>query len=505
MECSKCRQNNKEYHNYCGNDGEFLDYYAKNVVLKSHTDSHCKECGSKISETQTYCGECGNLIDKIQTKNVESIKASIVKEESKSYFDLEKLNFKNFKTFNFKNLDMRGIALSLALTLILSSILIAVMINVSIPEEILKASSYDESSISKFKLFMMNLVGMHGIGINMSYRVTVMNVANISIISRCIINILIMILIMSISARICCNKDEIKGKTLEHSILYAVIYSIIMVIIGALSGTSMSVEEGIGLTINAKLGSAFINSLFISFTGVYMGISRGENRTEISILFKKSFKTIVVGFIITSVILGIILYTELNKTFSVSEMIKYYFDFSDTYKILFIVSLLSVVGSWLFALSNFASFSILGIISYNIFSLSSEMNIPMVLFVIVPAVLLVFVGRKLKANYRNNYIQIIGMFSGMYSILMVGFAYFSRIIISANLGNLQNYFSDFIYGAISTYSYEYADIVNGYIDKISSTLNSGLTIGPNIFLMMISSFIFSFICVYFGYKSKKID
>ena len=93
----------------------------------------------------------------------------------------------------------------------------------------------------------------------------------------------------------------------------------------------------------------------------------------------------------------------------------------------------------------------------------------------------------------------------MYSILMVGFAYFSRIIISANLGNLQNYFSDFIYGAISTYSYEYADIVNGYIDKISSTLNSGLTIGPNIFLMMISSFIFSFICVYFGYKSKKID
>ncbi|WP_297135387.1 hypothetical protein, partial [Terrisporobacter sp.] len=160
---------------------------------------------------------------------------------------------------------------------------------------------------------------------------------------------------------------------------------------------------------------------------------------------------------------------------------------------------------WLFTISNFVGISIFGITSYNIISLTKDSNSPIILLSIIPIIMLVLIGRKIKSIYGENQIKIIGIYSFTYSISMFILSYFSRIMISLNSGQVQEYLNDFIYEIISGYSYEYADIIMTYLNKIYANLSAGVYMGSSLFLTIIITFVFSFVFVLLGYKTKKID
>lgn len=517
MNCSKCKEDNLSYHNYCSNDGENLNYPNKKLTLQSDLDAHCIECGSRIEKKENYCTRCGRMTSKVCFKNESSVSDAI--SEVGNVFGestLNKVNFnlKNFNLANFTKIDTKGVFLSVALTIILTSIVIAILGSLSIPQNSELAYEmkyyqemgyYQNLSQYKFKSFMTSLAVMNVPSITISLKMALVNIGKMSVAARTVIYPLIIGLFMYISTSVCLNKEKVKGKTLENSIAFALIYSVIMVIVGFIGSYNITMEEGTSLLVNINSVSLFMNSLFIAFIGSYLGISKHQEQSRISSLFKKSFNTILIGLIISTVVLGIIIFTKLNQGYNFSEMMNYYLGDNKFLLMTYLIIFVCIMGGWLFALSNFAGISILGFTSYNIISLSTESGMPIILFSVIPMILFILIGRKLKSIYGDNQIKLVGIFSGMYAMLMGVFAYFTKVTFSINAGELQTYINDFVYGIISQYSYDYAYTVQGYMEQLYNNLNSGVFIGAKGLTLIIASFIFSFIFVYIGYKIKKIE
>ena len=521
MDCNKCENENPSYYNYCKNDGEDLSDYKKKITLKSSVGSNCTECGSSLQGNESYCTTCGNMFSKASRKS-EVASSENIKELgsnlSESALKTAKQSLNGFNASNLRNLDIKGLGFSVGLTILLTGIAIAILSMIFSPENLGLASPdasygmqyYQELMPSKFKLFMYSLAVVNSPNILVSLKMALLNMGEMSIGARFILYPLMTVLFSYISTRVCLDKEKTRGKILEHSIAYSVIYAVVMTIIALIAGYSITSE---GLSIIVKLGivSVFINSFIVSLLGAYLGISKGQSQSFINYSFNKSLKTILIGFATTSVGVGIMLYVMLmnfeeNNGISFSEYSSYHINNSKLVLfILLAVVVLSLLGAWLFVLSNFASISILGITSYNIFSLSSETSFITILFVIIPILLLIMVGRKMKSTYGEENVKLIGIFSFIYTLLMSGFAYFTRFVFSMNLGQFQGYINDFIYNMVGNYSYEYAGTVQKYLDQLYSSVNSGLYVGPSIFSVIIASFIFSFVFVYIGCKTKKVQ
>lgn len=507
MICSKCRQSNSSYNNYCSNDGENLDNMPKKSTLQKSQNKYCLECGCEVKENINYCMNCGEMIEVVSQKS-ESFASSKINDFGTRFDSPKGFEFKlpKINLSNFSNVDKKGIVQSTILTLILSSIVIAI-INTLLYQDSVIANQMQlgDTGISKFKLFMSSLAAMNVPNVKMVLKASFVSIFNISFVARTIIYPLIVGLFMYISSYIALKKENLEGKVLENSISCALLYSIIMVIVGFMGNYNLNIEEGAYMIISMNSFTLFINSFIISFIGTYLGMSRGQNDSIVVRFFKKSLLNILIGIGIIAIIVGVLVAVELEKNIYLSEVMRYY-SFSSK-MMLTIVSIvgLIILSCWLFTISNFVGISIFGITSYNIISLTKDSNSPIILLSIIPIVMLVLIGRKIKSIHGENQIKIIGIYSCTYSVSMFILSYFSRIMISLNSGQVQEYLNDFIYEMISGYSYEYADIIMNYLNNIYTNLSAGVYMGSSLFLTIIITFVFSFVFVLLGYKTKKID
>uniref|UniRef100_UPI00261044D9 zinc ribbon domain-containing protein n=1 Tax=Terrisporobacter sp. TaxID=1965305 RepID=UPI00261044D9 len=359
MICSKCRQSNSSYNNYCSNDGENLDSMPRKSTLQKSQNRYCLECGCEVRENSNYCMNCGEMIDAVSQKS-ESFANSKINDFGTRFDSPKGFEFKlpKINLSNFSNVDKKGIVQSTILTLILSSIVIAI-INTLLYQDlgIANQMQFGDTGISKFKLFMSSLAAMNVPNVKIVLKASFVSIFNISFVARTIIYPLIVGLFMYISSRIALKKENLEGKVLENSISCAILYSIIMVIVGFIGNYNLDIEEGAYIIISMNSFTLFINSFIISFIGTYLGISRGENDIIVVRFFKKSLINILIGIGIIAIIVGVLVAVELDKNTYLSEVMRYY-SFSSK-MMLTIVSIvgLIILSCWLFTISNFVGIS----------------------------------------------------------------------------------------------------------------------------------------------------
>ena len=172
---------------------------------------------------------------------------------------------------------------------------------------------------------------------------------------------------MFISVRIGLKRNNSEDRVFENSISCAILYSFIMIVIGFMGNFNYT-EDGSSLIFSINTFSLFINSFIISFIGAYLGLSKINQSSIISIFFKKSFKNILLCIGIIAIIMFVLLITKVDDIMymSVSDIMSYY-SLNDI--ILIIISsifIVIVLSSWLFTLSNFIGISIFGITSLKI-------------------------------------------------------------------------------------------------------------------------------------------
>ena len=510
MICNKCGYDNFTFHNYCSNDGENLDDIPKKLTLQANSNKFCAKCGGCVNNDENYCMTCGEMLY-VPKQNSNLFTSNKMGDfENITQFP-QNINskFKNINLENFKNIDKKGVMLSVIFTLVLCSLIVAVTnillySNSSFANEI--QYLYGDIMPSKFKLFISNLASMNVPSIKVSLKVALVNAFNISVAMRCIIYPLIVGLCMFISVRIGLRRNNSVDRVFENSISCAILYSFIMIVIGFIGNFNYS-EDGSSLIFSINTFSLFINSFIISFIGAYFGLSKINQSSIISIFFKKSFKNILLCIGLIAIIMFVLLITKVDDIMymSVSDIMSYY-SFNEIILII-MVSIFSVIvlSSWLFTLSNFIGISVFGITSFNIISLTQDSSYPLILLSLIPIIMLILVGRKIKSNYGDNQLKIICIYSLTYTSSMALLSYFSRLTLSLNYGDVHEYLTGFIYNIVYEFSYEYASFINDYVEMIINNLDSGLYLGSNLPVTIIISFIFSFVFIFLGYKSKKIN
>lgn len=399
----------------------------------------------------------------------------------------------DFSITDLKGLNFKGLAFSVGFTILLMTALVG----------LLSIKLLEDQPVIIYGLLMMNSPS-----ISVSGKDALMDMGKITIAIRFIVGPLLGVLSAYITTRVCLSKKT-DGRVLEHTISYAFIYAIIMSVIALAAGHGVTTTDT-GMTVMIKIGvmSTFINSFMIAILGGYLGISRQSKESFINYSIKTSLLSVLGGIVASSVIAYALIYYEAKK------YIEYYggnidsimtnHPFANNFEILLAGFIIILMGVWLFTLANFASISILGITSYNIFSLYNETNFLTLLCPIIPIVLLILVGRKIKTMYGEDNIKMISIFSGFYTLMIAGFAYFTRIVFSLNLGQFKGMINEFVQNEMYELGiFNYSDKIQEYIDKIYSSMDSGLYIGPNIGIIIIATFIFSCIIVYIGSKSKK--
>ena len=70
--CQSCGQRNKNYCNYCSNDGKDLSNFNSKLTFNDEPSGYCGSCGHKTSPSSNYCPGCGKLLSKIGIRGNET-------------------------------------------------------------------------------------------------------------------------------------------------------------------------------------------------------------------------------------------------------------------------------------------------------------------------------------------------------------------------------------------------------------------------------------------------
>lgn len=479
-------------YNYNTDTGEDMNVTNEKITLTNNESPNCTVCGTKLQSKENYCPRCGKLNSRIKQKSDSSIEQKPQVQSTSSPITKEKITP--------SSIDYKRILLSICITLVLTSITLMIFSNGINSALGIDMSYYESELVSKFKMFFMNLSLLNVANINFVAKSQLISLGKVSLAIRHIIYPLMSILFIYISTKISFNKENTKRNTLYTSVAYGIIYGALMVIVGIIAGYTIELHDEISIKVSIGLISLFINSFIIGFIGSHLAIYKNEEN-PISYMIIKAFKIIVIGIAITAIILGILIYTKYGDSYEIIQGMSYYLGDEILYLYLGIVMILITASSWLFGLANFASFSVFGIDSFNILSLTTEFEAPVILLSIIPIILLIMVGRKLKGKYGPNQINLVAIFSGIYSIFMFGLAYFTRMIVKIDAKGAVEEISDFIYDEFGYIGEYFSDAMLEYTNGMSSSIQ----IGNNGIIMLIAAFILSFVFVYIGYKTKKID
>lgn len=512
MEGNKSDRKVESYYNYYEEDGKDIGEVSKKIGLKSISLSNCTECGSALQSNDNYCIECGRFLGKCEKRS--TLKYDYTSGNKKIISNVSVLNglksrINSFSLNDVKGLDFKSLASSVGLAVLFMFSLILIT-------EILLTGEV-HFAIDGQPIMIYGVLLLNSPTILISGKAAVLDIGSISIAARSIIGPLLGVLGAYIATRVCLSKKVDDDEIVIHSIAYAIIFTLVMSILALLVGHGVESDDS-GMVVITKIGviSTFINSFIISILGGYLGISHYSEEHFMKYSVKKSFISILGGIIVSSIAAYALIFSLLKRYVAfaggdysdVSDVMTYCSRaFSDSFLGLMIfIAIVVLMGVWLFTLANFASVSILGITTYSIFTVYNETSFLALLCPLIPIVILVLIGRNLKTMYGEDNIKAIGVFSGVYTIMIAGFAYFTRFVFSLNLGQFKSILDGYIQEVLYDMGMSsYYDQIYKYVDKIYTSVGSGLYIGPNIGKIIIATFIFSCIVVYIGSRSKKLE
>lgn len=486
----------KSYYNYCPKNGKTIRTIKRKSILKKVDERFCLSCGSKIEDINNYCKFCGALLSKVEHEKKAEVKGDVFD------YELNKISIKEC----ISSIDFKAAILSSGLAIVFMAILMITLNQIS-ASVAMEYYMYEDMMPSAFKSTIASIAALNLSRMIINIKAGFINAGQVGIAARAVIYPLICILFMFITTNIFMKKEKVKNSIVINALGCAFVYAILMLILESIGSYSVSIDSTFVFSVKFDLFIGFINSFIIGFIGAYIGLNKKFkiNQNLNSYLFIKASITIILGFIITGLVstIYIVFMSKDSYLYDSFKDIFYYYDAFIV--ILFIILFLSIIGSWMFALANFATLSVFSVVEYNIFSIAQAFAPELVLLTLIPMIMLVFIGRRLKKKYVEDSLLPIGVFSGIYAVLMALFAYASTTTISVSSKVGEVYLNEAIYGIMEAFNYGGYGMVEDSMNQMYNQLTSGLQMGPKMFSLLISAFIFSFVFVYIGYKFKKID
>ena len=284
---------------------------------------------------------------------------------------------------------------------------------------------------------------------------------------------------------------ERRYQSLPMATLGALSYSVIMVVISLFA--RYQITQGV---VYYSILSVFLNSFIISFIAMMMALEKENSKIigTLSNIFRHNFNTVlkmILGITIAPVVI-IFVYMVVNGLDNTQYFSMYASEFWNLvpYNIglgLFLGLIIGflLLNPWILLFIQFVSFHAV-ITSTNILSQGG-----IAVLIIVPIIVLVVMGRSIKTRYGEGRNSVVAMYSICYTSIMVLLSYFSKIIFSGDLSKLSS-------GLYSLFD-EYA---SGGDYSIGTTMSG--YIGTSCIMTLIVTLILSFVCMYIGYRTKKL-
>lgn len=528
--CERCGKHNEDYCNYCGNEGNELSTFQRKLMFKENQNDYCDVCGHETKSNQTYCPGCGKLLsqvvkeikaktsrrtgdnyqnnDRINNLNLDSINAATgaVAQDAKNMFgdlpgflsnainELRSFDYVSFITNNIST-ALKTAAISIVIMII--CILAQLQFGRSLVSGLFKDGSME---ISYFKQILFGLASMNGSKIVMS---GLLNSVNIGIAARIIITPIITGCIIYLATRMIYGKREVKS--LPTAVLCAFVYAIISMVISLFARQTESMDSFINIKVYIGVFSAFINGFIISFIANILALEKENSRNigTLSNIFKKNLFTLGTILLVTTIVIIAWTYIKLGSftdiLYAIEDMIgsNYLYgslidylemfgfsaDKMNAIWFVYIVIIGLIASSWTLLMSHLISLKF-ATMSMSIFSLVDQGEGLYILLILIPIATLIMIGRMIKKRHGEYNHNIIGIYSICYTTVMGLISYFSTITINGSIPGMDS--SD----------------AAGLVDSAGKF---NLVIGTNLFVTIITVFIFSTVFMYIGYKTKKIE
>ncbi len=437
----------EKYSNYSKEDGKILNKISNYYRLEINNEMNCSKCHTESKYGSNYCKQCGNELFKVVDKNLFNIG------------EKSKFNINNIKSYaSSTNIFITSV--SSILILFILSVIFNGMMDISLGK--LGISISPLHTMLGMNLGSINITSSSLIGVGeVSVHLGVISLLIAPIISLVISNILFMK-----------NKSNTPNELIINSIGVGIVYALFMAVISMISKIELNSYDMMNIATLLKVKfattSIFINSFLIGFLSTFtIGYKKRIGKENIYInIFKKVINIFIIGYILVFIIVGILTISDSTYLyeFGISEYMKYI-------NTGIIVSQLSV---YMWGFANLIPMVIgdYTISIFNIFNsdLFFDTKIIFIIVFILVSLIILIAGCNLKKNFKNNDKNVLLIFSTMYSFIMVLISMLSKIDVGV--------------GMLTT----------------NANNHNVITFGLPIIITIISSFIYSYILAFIGYK-----
>lgn len=438
--------NTDNINNYSKYNGDIIKQNnMDDIVISKIKENRCSNCNTENNDNNNYCKVCGKYLYDI-------------KNTKQKYKKINNTNFNNIlQGLNIKNITLT--ALLSVLILLVVSLVIKVFISI------------DASSISTI-INPLHIVLAFNIGELQGYSSSILGSGATSIKIGMIIILLIPFISLFISNKIFMRKEIKDLKDLFiNSVCIGILYSIILLLISFISnirlGSNDILQYGISLSIKYRGMSILLNGFFIGFISTYVIGFKKEYKSQNAYLnlLKISINTVFIGYISSFIIMYIF---ELSDSGFLYELGFYsYFDNVG------LNVMLSQASAYVWMFANLIPVSL-----NNIVSVFSLLNSDLLLYtklifgsmIALSFIILLITGCLIKQKYYKND-KIIIIFSMLYALVMGGLCIFTKIYITGNISLIE---------------------MNSY--------KSSISMGSNVFIVILISFIYSTLVSGLGYR-----
>lgn len=436
-----------KFRNYSKEDGhQYRNLKNNRFVLRRKNKIYCPNCKNQTTINDIYCKECGTCLESISKKTYD---------------------------FNIKNI-LSGINIKDSLKVSGFTIIILFFISMVLKQILGGILGEYSSYIGTIDILLLLNGGNLSIFTSAINMLSYGSYYNLSFQVCALIFLILPVLCFIISYKFFLNEKNTNELTLiRQSIGVGISYGLILAILAIISRNQLSIGDGyLSAGYNLIYSVSFLSVLFrgilLGFLSIlYIGIKKEYENSNIYLgIFKQAIKTIALGYVIVFVLLtlGYLIGLSYVYEFGISNIIS-------NVNIFIIISQLAayILG---FVNLSFVTIGNQNLVLTNLFetSLSIDFKLCLIAFVALSALILFISGIKLNRKYKTDDKKIVFIFSIFYASIMGILALFTYINI--NGGSLLGY---------------------------------SITMNMNVIITLVTSFIYSFIITFVGFKLSNWD
>ncbi|UCZ52730.1 hypothetical protein LGQ02_18395 [Bacillus shivajii] len=450
MHCVHCGNAFSPNTQYCPNDGYLLRKNQGKTAVQAHQASHCRSCGTSLSNQENYCTDCGTSS---YTQKIQTSKTSGTTHEKRQAAMSDQVNFQELSNISswMSHLKPAGILAGVSVIFVfILSLIVSNRIASAVQTGDPMMDAFIEPQLLNTLLILHTVpfsfwgeaLDFFGGSMSMSFRIGL-------IIAILLVGLMLMIAGFIVSKfQASMSQLSLIQTTLLGAAFYGLFLAILSLFVSQSHGGSMgdfSMEVSFSFSFFASLFFGFILFTFFTFLGasiekrVTSGVSSSDN---VSFPIKLS----VIAFSISFAV--ILLFTTIYAWNS--EAITELREFEGS-GLAFLIA--TQFAAYMVSLAHFSPFqlNIFGIEEHakSIWLFSSEsrnemlaelglarFDIPLMMMFLVPIAIFVLLGRKLKEVYRSENIQALLIASVTYAVCMGTFAMLTKVELSGGLGIL---------------------------------------------------------------------